>query len=147
MNEHMITAWNSVVQPVDTVIHVGDFGFGDESLLNRIFLRLNGRQKHLIRGNHDGHRKRCLALGWTSVVSEMRHQTSFGHNVLLRHRPWEDDNPPPRAEVVVHGHIHNRPTRRAHININVSCEVLNYLPVELDNLVQKHMRVWGWDSA
>jgi calcineurin-like phosphoesterase family protein len=146
MNEAMIAAWNARVGPEDIVYHVGDFGFGDVSLLQRVLKRLHGKEKHLIRGNHDPSRKRCLEIGWTSVVPNLLIQVG-NHRVQLQHRPWEDDVPPPGVEVIVHGHIHNRPTRRAHININVSCEMINYTPVDLDELVRNHMRVWGWERA
>jgi len=144
MNSQMITAWNSVVTPEDEVFHIGDFGFGDPSQLAVIFRQLNGARKHLIRGNHD-RPKMCTQVGWTTVQTQLTLEVG-GHRVLLVHRPWQDDVPPSNVEIVIHGHIHNRPTRRAHVNINVSAEVVNYLPILLDKLVHDHMRVWGWES-
>lgn len=144
MNEFMIDQWNSVVTKNDIVYHVGDFGFGDDSMLTVIYRRLNGREKHLIRGNHDRSRKGCVAQGWNSVQSQARYTTAQGYNVLLQHRPWQDDVPPPGVQLIVHGHIHNHAARRGHINLNVSVEAVNYVPVNLDEAVLRHMRAMGW---
>jgi len=49
MNNKIIDNWNILIQPRDTVYHLGDFGFGNlENILNR----LQG-QKILITGSHD----------------------------------------------------------------------------------------------
>lgn len=44
--------WNTVVQPSDMVIHLGDTAFGNREQTLRIFERLNGI-KILVPGNHD----------------------------------------------------------------------------------------------
>lgn len=64
-DEALITAWNAVVGPRDTVWHLGDFTMhATPERCAEIFARLRGR-KCLIRGNHDG--KRVLDLGWEAV--------------------------------------------------------------------------------
>lgn len=50
MNRALVEEWNKVVQPKDTVFHLGDFGFGNSCL--EFVGKLNGL-KFLIRGNHD----------------------------------------------------------------------------------------------
>ena len=51
MNETLVDNWNRVVQPEDTVYHVGDVVFGGHEK-HEIIGRLNGK-KRLILGNHD----------------------------------------------------------------------------------------------
>ena len=52
MDRELITRWNAVVFPDDTVWHLGDFGAdGHES---EILAQLNGTV-YLVRGNHDTH--------------------------------------------------------------------------------------------
>lgn len=51
MNEALITNWNNVVKPNDTVFHLGDFAFGGSYIWNNVLSRLNGNI-HLILGNH-----------------------------------------------------------------------------------------------
>ena len=53
MEEGIIENWNAVVQPEDTVYHLGDFTMGGKyGTLLRILGKLNGKI-HLIKGNHD----------------------------------------------------------------------------------------------
>lgn len=55
MNEHIIKVWNEIIQPDDTVFHLGDFAFKTgqkKDQVKAIVERLNGK-KTLILGNHD----------------------------------------------------------------------------------------------
>ena len=53
MDEALIKNWNSVVQPSDTLYHIGDLAFyKDQRKTMNLLRRLNGN-KVLIRGNHD----------------------------------------------------------------------------------------------
>lgn len=52
MNEVLIKRWNKIVEPNDTIYHLGDFGFAKPDILEKIVKRLNGKI-HLILGNHD----------------------------------------------------------------------------------------------
>lgn len=52
MNETLIANWNRVVQPEDTVFHLGDFCLGGSVEWTKILNRLNGKI-YLILGNHD----------------------------------------------------------------------------------------------
>lgn len=52
MNEALISRWNEVVRPEDTVYVVGDLAFGHPKKIASQVARLKGR-KHLIEGNHD----------------------------------------------------------------------------------------------
>ena len=63
MDEAIIASWNRVVAPEDTVYVLGDFAF--RSNPGKYFHRLNGAEKYLIMGNHDG--EEALKLPWTHV--------------------------------------------------------------------------------
>lgn len=145
MNAYMIECWNNVVTPEDTVYHLGDFAFtyDDPEQQRRILERLHGR-KILIVGNHDLPLKKCKEVGWHHATRQFQYTTASGRVALMQHRPWLDDTLPPGIEVVLHGHIHNRPAKRGHININVSVEALDYTPVLIDELVDGHMAVMGY---
>lgn len=52
MDTVLAEAWNEVVQPDDTVYHLGDFCLGNEIMAANYFSRLNGRVK-AIPGSHD----------------------------------------------------------------------------------------------
>lgn len=52
MNEALIERWNNVVQPEDTVYHLGDVALGKIAESLPLISRLNG-YKILVLGNHD----------------------------------------------------------------------------------------------
>jgi len=52
MNKAMVEAWNAVVQPEDTVYHLGDIVWGSPNPMSKILDRLHGTI-HLVLGNHD----------------------------------------------------------------------------------------------
>lgn len=52
MNEMLIKNWNKVVQPTDTVWHLGDFAFMEYKEFSNLLRRLNGNI-NVVLGNHD----------------------------------------------------------------------------------------------
>lgn len=142
MNDFMVRKWNENVEDDDVVYYVGDFAFGTPNLWVPILRKLRGH-KILIRGNHDPSVAKCLQVGWPQVHSQMSVTTASNHRVLLRHKPWSEGSIPLGVELVIHGHIHNRPSPNG-FNVNVSAEVLNYTPADLNQLVDSHMSVMGW---
>jgi calcineurin-like phosphoesterase family protein len=52
MDDVIISNWNVIVGPKDTVFHLGDFAFGTSAEVKRYRDRLNGKIR-LIEGNHD----------------------------------------------------------------------------------------------
>lgn len=102
MNEVLIQNWNSVVNPEDEVIHLGDFSF-NERVVAEILPRLNGK-KTLVLGNHDKPHpankgktpekflewvNKYQELGWHEVV--LQHKLTIdGVEFLLAHLPYKD---------------------------------------------------------
>ena len=125
----MIEANNSIVQPGDVVYHLGDFGLASRDRLRAILSRLTGVHI-LIRGNHDRGRTSCLNLGFVDVLPFK--SLRYGDDRLyLTHRPMKEL--PDNHELVVHGHSHNNLTSPARpFNVNVSVEMTNYKPVNVD---------------
>jgi calcineurin-like phosphoesterase family protein len=59
MNEKLIENWNVTVTNQDYVYFLGDFSFAkDQNESVKILNKLNGREVHLIMGNHDAHMKK-----------------------------------------------------------------------------------------
>lgn len=52
-DDELIRRFNSKVGPDDIVYHIGDFCLGDARAATNVYRRLNGREIHLIKGNHD----------------------------------------------------------------------------------------------
>jgi calcineurin-like phosphoesterase family protein len=142
MNECMIERWNSVVKSKsDKVFFCGDFGFGGRDNIAKIVKQLRGN-KVLIMGNHDKRRsyKFWLDVGFKEVYS---YPIIYNTHFILSHQPLLSV---PNGYLNVHGHIHSK-TLFAPYHFNVSCEVLNYYPINFNEIRDMHYgRRPVWDQ-
>ena len=94
------TACMNAFKPGDTIWHLGDYGFYDESF------SLRGMPGYhcITRGNHDRGPVSLANAGFVVVDSAV--VSLNGKKILLQHRPLY--NPLPEGiDGVFHGHIHN----------------------------------------
>ena len=133
MNRHMINKWNETVSDDDLVYVLGDFGFGSAENLTNIVEELKG-EKILLMGNHDRRRSVTwwLNFGFSEVLKK---PVEIYENILFSHEPKEVEP----GKINIHGHIHNTPLApnfdpKTHFNVSV--EVLNYTPIELDKIIE-----------
>ena len=138
MDETIIYNWNSVATDEDTVYCLGDlaFGKGSKEKLKMYLPMLKGRII-LIRGNHD----RETVTWYKRYGIEEVHGGEYWvykPNILLSHRPYPTKAP----RMNIHGHIHNnlQCIEPRSVYVNVSVEVMNYKPVDLDELIEKVRR-------
>lgn len=139
MNRIMISNWNRVVHPEDTVFHLGDFAWLKDEFVNYAN-QLNGR-KIFILGNHDfeGNRWWLKEKSYENAVfSLMSILTYRNRDFLLVHNPA--DVPRWWKGWVIHGHVHYKIPKFPFIdgenkNINVSCDVIEFTPVDLDWII------------
>ncbi len=124
-DDYMVTQWNSVVKPKDTVWHLGDVLFGPDSF--EILGKLNGRKK-LVMGNHDGYPTSRYLEHFSQVVG-----AAVLHGVILTHIPIHPGQFS-RFARNIHGHLHTTVIDDPRY-INVSVEQINYTPVPLADLV------------
>lgn len=125
-DEHIIKMWNSVVTKRDIVYLLGDVTMEKSQPYEKL-----GRLRGVIRvvgGNHDkpGHTKKLLE--YVESVSGMVEYKGY----ILTHCPiHESEIDWFRANI--HGHVHEKslPDERY---INVSCEAVNYTPVEFSQI-------------
>ena len=139
MDEIMITNWNSVVKNGDKIFHLGDIIFkGNKENSQKLLNRLNG-DIILIKGNHDNHSNSWYRdCGINEVYSCPILYSEF---YLLSHYPiYINENTP---FVNIHGHIHSSKyvsngydNQEGHFNVSV--EVLNYTPINFDEIKQKY---------
>jgi calcineurin-like phosphoesterase family protein len=130
MDRAMIEAWNEVVQPSDTVWHLGDFAYRcDQKRKRAILSRLHGN-KHLIAGNHDDADTRSMAWG---SVSQMKDINIDGQRIFLCHygmRTWPSAH---RGALHLYGHSHGSLPGNAQC-LDVGVDVWNFRPVTLPEI-------------
>jgi calcineurin-like phosphoesterase family protein len=131
MDHVLIKNWNYTISPANRVYYLGDLRYGNDALS-----ALQYRQKlkgHItfIGGNHDDRE-----LG--AVPSSLLDYGGF--RFLLVHDPAH--NPSAFDGWVIHGHHHNNNLRHypfidfEHRRINVSAEVIGYIPVNLKDICE-----------
>lgn len=128
MDEVIITNWNTVVKPEDTVFHLGDFAFASKEEIAAYRSALNGRIV-LIMGNHD--RQRTVTFWERLGVYEVcKKPILYDYPYLLSHEPVES-----APLINIHGHTHGNDHRGKSTGICVSCEVVGYTPRKLKEVV------------
>ena len=125
MDQHMISKWNEIVQPEDTVYHLGDFAYTPEGI--KIADKLNGT-KHLILGNHDTKFDvRLFDPYFESVQDNMKLTIKDGDDkldVYLVHYPTK--GVPDRFNLV--GHIHGVWRLQKNM-LNVGVDAWHFKPI------------------
>lgn len=135
MDEAMIKAWNSLVGEQDTVFHLGDVSMYQEEKTMEILNKLKGRKK-LILGNHDLHfsQEKWRKMGMEEVFA---YPILFKEFFLLSHDPLYVNEYMPYANLF--GHVHKSPIYRdfSRHHFCVSCERIDYKPIELGEVKRK----------
>lgn len=144
MNKTLVTMWNALVAPRDTVYFLGDWSFGRGSRPPKYWVnRLRGHIK-TIKGSHDTSDDKDINM---LEFDELHYK---GYRFLLIHNP--DPHDPRQTENqkqklvnwhgwIIHGHKHNNDLKDyPFINgerktINVSVELLRYQPLNIDKLL------------
>lgn len=136
MNAAMVENWNHVVANDDAVIIPGDFAWLADEMIRYASL-LKGR-KYFILGNHDfeGNRWWRNEKEFDNAIFPLMSVLTYkNRDFLLVHQP--EDVPRWWDGWVIHGHHHWMLPKYPFIdgknrNINVSCELIDYTPVDLD---------------
>jgi calcineurin-like phosphoesterase family protein len=135
MNEVLISNWNSVVRPKDTVIVLGDFVINRSAL--PLASRLNGT-KELVMGNHDTMRAEEYLVYFKKL-----HGVKVFDDYIMSHIPLHPASVIPRYQGCVHGHLHSGVVERLAYDgyeddyytqkdpryVCVSMEQINYTPI------------------
>ncbi|MCM5703631.1 metallophosphoesterase family protein [Larsenimonas salina] len=87
---------------------------------------------HIILGNHDNERKGAPALADYLPLCKSIGAIKHYKNAWLTHAPIHPDEL--RGNINIHGHVHGRSINDTRY-INVSCEALEYTPVDMARLL------------
>lgn len=143
MEEVIVSNWNRVVEPSDTVFYLGDFHLGNDKKAHAIAQRLHGNI-HYILGNHDN-LNALNRFGRFASIQDYRRialldpDTPTGRqDVVLSHYPmlaWDMDT---HGGWMVHGHTHGslntRPFHQQHRIFDAALNTNAYTPVRYQQL-------------
>lgn len=135
MDKELISNWNSVVTPKDTVFHLGDVSFRNKERTTEIISNLNGK-KILICGNHDLSRsnKWWMDVGFSEVY---RYPIVYRDFFIFSHKPPEYYNAA-TAYFYAFGHVHGSEMYRT-ISKQTSCvctERWGFTPVNFEKILE-----------
>jgi calcineurin-like phosphoesterase family protein len=129
MDHVLIKNWNYTISPANRVYYLGDLRYGNDALPAQEYRQKLKGHIIFIAGNHDD-----PELG--AVPSSLLDYGGF--RFLLVHDP---SSAPEKFEGwIIHGHHHNNDLRHypfidfEHRRINVSAEVIGYIPVNLKDI-------------
>ena len=144
MNEALITYWNSVVTPEDTVYNLGDLSMAaNTKKIIEVAKRLNGKH-FLILGNHDypikSEKEKLMEMikddgnKLFEDIRDYKFLTFPGVQIVLSHYPmagWEGQQ---HGAVMLHGHLHDYITNVKGKILNVGFDLHGRL-LSLDDVV------------
>lgn len=134
MNETIISNWNNKVKDEDTVYILGDISFGEDIDRDIILKKLKGK-KILIKGNHD--KRSSYFLRETHQYLKINDN---GRAVVLFHYPILEWDGFYRNSIHLYGHVHDKTPKMPKNAYNVSCEVSNYTPRTLEEIIRDGVR-------
>ena len=143
MNKTIVENWNSIIGKNDTVYFLGDMAFGKGSRKASYWIKqLNGKII-FIEGNHEevGNVK-SYSTAEDVILKYKGKEFLLVHDPSIKPKNWNG--------WVIHGHKHNNHLEEfPFINgerktINVSCELLNYKPINLNEIMAKLGNVKYW---
>lgn len=156
MHSELIRRWNAVVDPEDTVLHLGDLALGEREHSIGLTAALNGR-KLIVPGNHDvfwshyraseNNKARNFALleraGW-EVLPEEFSAVLDGREVLISHFPYADDSPGEDPNLLpvyaglplIHGHTHDTDHGARGHSFHVGTDAHAFTPVPMSDIRQ-----------
>lgn len=151
MDATLTENWNRYIGPQDIVYHLGDLSLQNELMIKSLLSGLNGREKHLILGNHDKaiakHPHKYTYPGcFTSVQHYLELKLGSGplDFLVLSHFAFRVWNKSHYGSIHLHGHSHGNlePVGRS-LDVGVDCKLgkvgETFRPISLDE-VRDYMR-------
>ena len=133
MDEKLIANWNQVVGPDDEVWFLGDFCFKGGA--SQYLARLNGRNLHLIWGNHDDE-ETTTNPRWASSQPYAEIAVE-GQKLVLFHYALRVWNRSASGSIHLYGHSHGRlPGDSQSVDVGVD-NGWNYHPIDLRAIRQR----------
>jgi calcineurin-like phosphoesterase family protein len=133
MDDTIIHNWNALVQPGDTVYHLGDFAVGGGEA-EPYYRRLNGNIEFCW-GNHDNRLKRIPDIERHGTIEHVRHISVHGQKIFLSHyahRVWDGSH---KGAWHLYGHSHGTlPDDPNSLSMDVGVDTNNMMPYSFQDI-------------
>lgn len=129
-DEELVYRWNNTVKKNDTVWHLGDVLFSENSF--DILKRLNGIKK-LVMGNHDNYPIERYKEHFSHIYGSIKLRECIFTHIPIHPLQFY------RFKANIHGHTHSVVIEDPrYINVSVECQ--NLTPLLLDTVMQRVLR-------
>lgn len=136
MNTILISRWNSVVKPKDSIYILGDLIFSNGDIANELIKKLNGK-KYLIVGNHD------TFLRYDSFDKSLFEWIKDYHvlkynklKFILFHFPIHSWDCKFHNSIHLYGHVHNNSMPELSGNAyNVGVDNNDFKPISINKVI------------
>lgn len=130
-DETIITNWNQVVKPKDTIIIDGDFALTSVKRVKVYLSRLNGK-KIMVLGDHDKQVWKCRE--YFEEITKYKTLTFKGHFIVIFHwciRSWQQSH---WGSYHIYAHSHGRlpPIGKSH---DCGVDNNNFTPLNLEDFI------------
>lgn len=145
-DDHIIKCVNETVSTSDHLYILGDLGFHKDYVgLATQISKINTRNIHIIKGNHDNMQNlvRLNRDGMIVEVKEMKTVQKGRDHIFCCHYPLREWPGFYRGHYHAHGHVHNTlsPYERS---MDVGVDSIGYYPIEFDDLIK---RIDNWTEG
>lgn len=134
MDEAIISNYNKLVKPGDTVYHLGDFCFGKEKEIKYYRSRLNGKI-HLILGNHDYKNKIYKYPHLFTEICDLMTLKNNKKKIILCHyamRTWESSH---HNSYQLYGHSHGLMISVGK-QMDVGVDAQGFMPISIEQVIR-----------
>ena len=135
MHNTIITNWNKIISKIDCIYILGDITM-EKSKDYYLLDELKG-DKNIVLGNHDMKQHVPELLKYVQSVAGM---INYKKEFILTHCPVYPSELEFRFKYNIHGHTHENSISDKRY-INVTCEQLNYTPIEFEDLKNKYCKL------
>lgn len=141
-NKNLIDQWNIKVNKKDTVYILGDITM--EKAQYEFLNSLNGYKK-VIGGNHDRiqHTYKMLeyinSFGGVHYIKDKKYGKFILTHIPIHPLELDYDNAKGKTLYNIHGHIHDGYKIPDNRYINVSAEIINYIPKTIEELMESNI--------
>jgi calcineurin-like phosphoesterase family protein len=132
MDKTILDNINETVMEEDTLIHLGDVGFGSWKNIQDIILQIKCNNKILVMGNHD---RNLSPQTWREIGFQEVSPWPIIYDdwYIMCHEPILIETNSPFGVIYGHTH-HNNYDSPNHHYFNTSIEAINYKPMLLDDI-------------
>jgi len=144
MERELISRYNAMVGPKDSVLFLGDCFFAPFLVAKEIMDQLPGK-KYLLRGNHDKFKySQLLSMGFMEVHDKYFKATLGGVPIYYSHYPFVgysqdtryEGRRPPSDRVIVHGHTHEKTKLTPKGTVHVGVDGWDYGPAPIEEVIK-----------